>query len=480
MTLPGTEVISRDTQPSASSEIDTSTAFFVGMAERGPANKAVLVRSDAEAAVVLGDKVAYGTLRDSLEVFFREGGSRAYIGRVVGPSPTYSSVSVTRSGGGGNTVTVTAKNPGVSYDDLDFVVEAGSAGGLFKVKVNDSGTTVESSGDLATVAELLAWAATSDYIRITDLGSGLDPEVGTYALVGGQDDYANATDTQWQNALDLLTADLGTGQVAAPGRTTTTIHNALLTHAEERVRWALLDYPDTHTTGTLEALRSALTASGRYGMHAGAPWPVVPGVAVGTFRTVPPSAMTAGLIARSESIGNDPSVPAAGDNGRSQFALRLSQDPWTDAEREDLNEAGVNVYLIRDGVVTLYGYRSLANPNTQPGLVQASVGRVLMALSAEAQEVAERFVFDRIDGKGKTMSAFAGALAAVCLDYYDDGALYGATPAEAFAVQTDASVNPVEDLAEGILRAVIAVKVSPFAERVIIEITKVANTEVIA
>lgn len=480
MTLPGTEVISRDTQTSASSEIDTSTAFFVGMAERGPADKAALVRSNAEAAVVLGDVVAYGTLRDSLEVFFREGGSRAYIGRVVGPNPTKASVSVTRNGGGGNTVTVTAQNPGVSYDDLDFVVAAGSTGGLFTVSVTDSGTVVESSGDLADIPELLAWAANSDYIDIADLGSGLDPAVGTYSLSGGADDNANATDTEWQAALDLLTRDLGPGQVAAPGRTTTAIHNALLTHAEERVRWALLDYPDTHTTGTLEALRSALSASGRYGMHAGAPWPVVPGEAVGTYRTIPPSAVTAGLIARSESEGNDPSVPAAGDNGRSQFAVRLSQDPWTDADREDLNNAGVNVYLIRDGVVTLYGYRSLANPNTQAGLIQASAGRVMMALSAEAQEVAERFVFDRIDGKGKTMAAFAGALGAICLDFYDDGALYGATPAEAYRVDTGPGVNPVEDLANGILRAVIAVKVSPFAERVIIEITKVANTEVIA
>ena len=47
----------------------------------------------------------------------------------------------------------------------------------------------------------------------------------------------------------------------------------------------------------------------------------------------------------------------------------------------------------------------------------------------------------KIDGRGKTIAAFGGELAGVCLDFYGQDALYGETAEEAFRIETGPSVN---------------------------------------
>jgi hypothetical protein len=62
----------------------------------------------------------------------------------------------------------------------------------------------------------------------------------------------------------------------------------------------------------------------------------------------------------------------------------------------------------------------------------------------------------------------------VLMAYYIDGSLYGATPDEAFSVDVGPDVNTSVTLAAGELRAVLTVRMSPFAEVVRIEIVKVS------
>jgi hypothetical protein len=59
------------------------------------------------------------------------------------------------------------------------------------------------------------------------------------------------------------------------------------------------------------------------------------------------------------------------------------------------------------------------------------------------------------------------------------GSLYGDTADEAFSVNVGTQVNTPETIAEGVLKAVISLKMSPAAERVQIEIVKVSNTEAV-
>ena len=56
--------------------------------------------------------------------------------------------------------------------------------------------------------------------------------------------------------------------------------------------------------------------------------------------------------------------------------------------------------------------------------------------------------------------------------FYLLGALYGVDADDAFRVETGAAVNTPETLSNGELHAVLAVRMSPAAERVFIEISK--------
>jgi hypothetical protein len=81
-------------------------------------------------------------------------------------------------------------------------------------------------------------------------------------------------------------------------------------------------------------------------------------------------------------------------------------------------------------------------------------------------------VFAQLDGRGHTIAAFGGRMGAVCLTYYTVDALFGDDPSEAYIVNVGPDVNPPEQLADGILRAVLSVRMSPHAELVRIEIVK--------
>ena len=478
MTLPGTTITVGDGAAARSASQDSGTAFLAGLTDRGPIDAPVLVRSLTEAVSKLGARVTYGLIYDSLETFFREGGSVAYIGRIVGPSATTSTISL--SDGSAPTLTVDAVSPGDWGDNISVEVSAGGAGGSFVLTVKESGTAVEVSPDLADNTEAVAWAAKSSYIRLTDLGEG-DPAVAAAAsLTAGDDDRANITATEVQAALDLFTADLGPGQVAYPGATDGTSQLALAAHAADRNRVAILDGTDTATASTINAQAAAVRAASN-GRSAAvfAPWAKIPGLTPGTERTVPYSAVQCGLTARSDGATGNPNVAVAGDNGVCRYVTGLSQPAWSDADREALNDGGVNVALIKNGEVKTYGNRTCANQVLESNWLQLANSRLAMFIASKAEAIAESYLFSQLDGRGIKVGEFAGDLQGMLLPLFQLGALFGDTAEEAFAVDTGEGVNPPASLADGILSASISVRMSPAAERVEINITKVAAKETI-
>jgi hypothetical protein len=95
-----------------------------------------------------------------------------------------------------------------------------------------------------------------------------------------------------------------------------------------------------------------------------------------------------------------------------------------------------------------------------------------MAIVAECDAGGQDYVFSQIDGRGHTIAAFGGMCGGVCMSYYAIDALFGDDPTEAFVVNTGPSVNPPEQLADGTIKAVLDVCMSPHAELVRIEIVK--------
>lgn len=480
MTRPGTQITLRESPPARSAPNDVSVWHVVGFTERGPATPQ-LINNMAEYASVFGGRVSYGLLYDSLDAFFHEGGGSAYVQRVLGDSALKAS-KVLKNGSSADVLKVSAKEHGDYGNSYKVQVAAGVGGGTFVIKILDSGDTVlETSPDLADQAEAVAWSSVSQLVDVTQEAGTGDPAVSAAAaLTGGTDDHSNADDDNWAAALALLSSDLGPGQVSAPGRTTSTAHGQVLSHAEAHNRVALLDAPDTSTVGTLTALAEGYqaTAAGRHG-GLFAPWATIPGLVPSTVRTVPYSAIQAGLIARLDGQGQSPNVPAAGAAAPCQYALDVTQS-WSDADFNTLSAAGVNVAKIVYGGVRTYGFRSLADPVDDANWVQLNSARLFMEIMGKGDIIAERYVFAELDGKRHKIAQYNGELKGMLVPYFDAGSLFGERPEEAFSVDTGPAVNTVDTLAAGELRAIISLRTSPFAELVVLELVKVATSEVLA
>lgn len=493
MTLPGTVVTSRASSPPRGAPTDTGVWFICGITERGPVVP-TLVTSLTDFVTKFGNRItASATMYDSVEAFFRSGGSRCYVSRVAGPSPVLATGNLFDQSGSSAPGDVSLRVDAVSYgtwaNSLNVVVDDNSSvgaipAGSFRITVTDDVLgTLEVSPDLADRDAAVAWAANSDYIRLVLGASAEDPRDGAaVSLAGGTDDNGSAVDANWLAALDKFTVDYGPGQVSYPGRTSDTALSQLFSHASTHNRVAIGDLPDTATKATLKASAAALRAisTARYGAVF-APWAIVPGITPGTTRTIPYSAIQAGMIAKLDGLGESPNVAAAGVNGVSDYATGLSQVAWSDTDREDLNDSGVNVVRVINEEVRTYGYRTPANPLTEAAAwLQFSNSRLNMACQALGNNIIENYVFAEIDGKGVLFAKLAGELTGMLVPFYEAGSLYGETPEEAFLVDTGDQVNTDETIAAGEIHAVIALRMSPFGERVVLEFVKVANTEAVA
>lgn len=305
----------------------------------------------------------------------------------------------------------------------------------------------------------------------------------TFFREGGSTVYVAATtvatpaDADYLAALALFRRELGPGQVAAPGISTVAVQSALLAHAAANRRVALIDVPSASNQAAAQAAHDALNAdaNARFGAVFGN-WLVIPGITPGTTRHVPPSASVAGLIARSDRRGN-PNLAAAGNNGVSNIAIGLVTE-FTTTAADALNDGSVNVFRVIFGNIELYGFRTLVTKATDQNWWQFTTARLYMAIATRSDIPLESTVFAQLDGQRRRLAQLEGEVAGVLLGFYNDGALYGTTPVEAFTVDaTSPSVNPDLQLADGIVRVRVAVRMSPFAEMVQMELSKVAISE---
>lgn len=478
---PQVEVVDRN--PPRSAPTDTAVTFIAGIAERGPVGQAVAVTSMARKLAVFGARQAWDTTSDAIETAFEEGASTIYVSRVVGPAAVAASVAVFDQLGSASPAdvafTVSAKNPGDWGNSLTVTITV--QGTSFTVAVSHAVTgLLEVSPPLADPLAAKAWADdVSRYVNIALGVSNEDPRAqGPLSLAGGTGDRPAIGDPQWQAALAAFSRSLGPGQVIVPGRTTTLGHAQIAAHCLLNNRVGLLDLPVTGDVLTLVAVARALPPF--LGSHlcqfAGATPAIIPGVVAGTSRTVPYSAVQAGLVARSDTL-NSPNVAAAGDNGIARYAYDLAYH-FTDDQYDQLRAAGIAPAVIDNDQVKTYGTGSAADPVTKPLWTQFPGARLLMAIRAECRVVAAHRQFNQIDGRGKVFGKLASDLIGqVLLPYYQADSLFGATPEEAFRVDAGPQVNTPETIAAGYIKAAVSVRISPAADFVTIEIARQAITQ---
>jgi hypothetical protein len=529
MSRPGVEVYSAAAAPPTGVPTDTSVLFYVGEAQMGPVNVPTRLTSLQDFINTFGQRVAGVYSYDALDVYFREGGATAYFQRsadgataatIAGTAiAAGTTVNAASPGTWGNaaTLNVTAVvsalfaaqvTAGTDPEDADsgngngngtsgggkskssppapaapeqsplltYEVQAGAAS-LFLAQVVVAGQTVQTStATLATLADLTAFLASGDYLTI----SGGDPTTplaaGSVTATGGTDGTLPVGASAFQASLDAIAPEVGPGQIIASGRSDLPSHAALLAHASTHNRVALLDGAVTDDDQALISAAASLRGADqdRYGALWG-PWATVPGLAPGTSRTVPWSCVQAGLCARNDLAGN-PNQAAAGGWGECQYVTALTQT-WSAQQMETMLYAGVDSARAVYGSIQAYAFRTLVDPaGPRNQWLELNWARLNMAITAQGEAIGQEYVFSQLDGRGHTIAAFGGELAGMLVGYYDADALFGDDVTDAFVVNVGPAVNPIEQLGQGILAAVLDVKMSPHAELVRIYIVKEAIT----
>ena len=469
--------------PSTPTSAPSGTYFVTGQAERGSATAAQLVTNLAEFVSHFGTLTTYGALYDDVAMFFEEGGSRAYVTRVVGPAATTGALAAPlddQAVAPVSTLSVAASSPGAWSSSISLSVLAGAGADTFRIKVFRGGVLVEDFVNLRSPAEAVSKInASSLYIRLTNLASATaapdnnPAAVGPLTLTAGTDDRAAITAAHYVAALARFTADLGDGAVAIPG-IGSTVHAGLIAHANTYNRIALLSAARAADKATLIGYAEAADAQ-RAGLFA--PWVRVPDGFGGT-KAISPEGFVAAARAKAHQLSG-PWRAAAGEVSRSAYVV-APDEVISSADMTELDNSAVNVLRTIASTVRLYGWRSTSSDvENWAYLIGAdTVNRVVV----EATKRLEQYVFGIIDSSGHLLTAVRGTLVGIVLPMASAGGLFASYDIDGnqvdpgYAVRTDSSINTVESLATNQVLAEVTIRVVPTAALVLLTVTKAAVT----
>ncbi|MDD4767587.1 MAG: phage tail sheath family protein [Desulfotomaculaceae bacterium] len=480
--------------------VSTSTAGFLGEAERGPAVPR-LVTSWLDYQRVFGGYFGAGKyLPYAVQGFFDNGGRRCYIGRIVKAGAGTASLKLAQ--GSTAALTVQAVGPGAWGTRIAVKVAAGTFDG-FKLSVfywKDAPTLLfdpeteqktqprpaamemfdnlsvdEASADyyikkvngisnLITVAQQTGDSgAKPDDLSVTYLAGG-DDGTGTLVLA----DYTR-TDTNQPGQRKGLTGfseidDIS--MVYAPdAQSITGLVGALVTHCENlKDRFAIIDA--AQGSAGIASLDPRSDHDTKYAAFY-YPWIKVVDPGAGIKRLVPPGGHIAGIYARTDVERGVHKAPA---NEVVRGAVDL-EFQITKGEQDILNPRGVNCIRFFPGRgIRVWGGRTLSS---DPLWKYINVRRLFIYLEESIDEGTQWVVFEPNDEKlwarvRRTLTEFLTRV-------WRDGALMGTKPEEAFFVKVDRTTMTQDDLDNGRLIVLIGVAPVKPAEFVIFKIAQYAG-----
>jgi phage tail sheath protein FI len=465
------------TGPSNTTVRDSSQAFFVGLAERGPTEEAVKVNSLAEFEEIFGGYVSYAYLHPTVQAFFEEGGTQAYIARVVGPDATTGTLDLMNSTT--DVITLNAVGAGAWSANLTAEVVASSA--LRNIRIRYNGDIIFTTGLKATNTELVSAINTStflsNYLTATLVAATpLVAAVSATALSTGDDDRTEDTvDTTpfaaYTNALDYFLDSFGPGAVSCPE--INGINAGLIAHANTNNRIAILhgafDEDDMATVAADLAGEDGAEHAAIY--H---PWVYTPTSVSGVNRLIPPDGYVMGKRALAHNQ-NGPHQPYAGLISGARFVNGV----YTDVNKttgDELDENFVNAIRIIANQVRIYGARSLSTDTENFRFItsQDVINSVVSAVGASMEDL----IFTVIDGRGGLFAEIEGRIIAICENMKSLGALYegfnanGKKVDPGYTVKCDPSINTIASLAQGTVAAQVGVRVSSIGDKINVTIVK--------
>jgi hypothetical protein len=203
-----------------------------------------------------------------------------------------------------------------------------------------------------------------------------------------------------------------------------------------------------------------------------------PWIENGAGQYIPPSPYVTGVaVRRYRAEGYQ--FPPAGVKYQLADAV-AAQIPINSAQQNLLNPKGCNAVRTLPGypqsAVFIWGGRTRVNPDdAQQRLYQFVNTRVILnVVYGSLRSAFDTQIFNVIDGFGIVYNQIISVGNSILNQLYVRGALFGATPSDAFQVICDSRINPPESLENGIVNAKVFVTPVPTLERIQIDLIRVA------
>ena len=462
--------------------VPTAVAAFVGFAEKGPINTPTLVTNWTQFVDGFGDFMEGFFLAHSVYGYFNNGGGRAYIVRLgaeddAGDSPGQATAALpSRAASPADTLRFASVATGdeasgisVEVSDATPPEEGDAPDDTFKVTVR-MGSTEEVFDNLtlrrgrgARNVETIVndTSSGSNLVRVTDVGAGgtvaeRRPQAGTYELssaapttaleIAPSDFEGNAASRTGMGGLEAaddvtmliapdLMAALQSGMIDLEG--VQAVQTAMISHCERMGdRVAILDAPPGMNPQEIENWRVNVANYDSSYAALYYPWIKIFDPVTGRPILMPPSGHMAGIWARTDDTRGVHKAPA---NEVIGGAIDVEMQ-ITKGEQDGLNPAGINCIRAFPGRgIRVWGARTLSS---DPSWRYINVRRLFNMVEKSIESGTQWVVFEPNDMSlwGKINRDISSFLKVV----WRSGALFGATPSEAFYVKCDAETNPPE------------------------------------
>jgi phage tail sheath protein FI len=302
--------------------------------------------------------------------------------------------------------------------------------------------------------------------------ASLPNAVGPTALAGGADeDLTTLGDNDYIDALSTLRQIDDVNLIAIPDRTTAPVQQAVIAHCELlQDRFGVLDsaahlppFGVGNAPGVDTQRRGLDSTRGYAALYY--PWLRVLPAGGGQPILVPPSGHVCGIIARVDLSRGVFKAPA-NENVNGAFDVQTNGNV-SDIDQGQLNLAGINVIRVFQGGgrPILWGARTTA---TDRNWQYVNVRRLFLFLEESIQEGIRYAVFE--PNNLTLWAKLKRTISAFLRQQWVDGALFGATPEDAFYVRIDEALNPFSEQALGRLHIEIGVRPTYPAEFIIVRI----------
>ena len=471
--------------------VATSITAFAGWAPKGPTDKAKLILTWADYHRVFGGLHKDSGLSYSVNQFFANGGSQAYIIRLVGSDAEIATETLD------SRLDLSGKNHGAWAND--YVVTAAENpddSNRFSLTITDPVTSavVEKFVNLSMAEADKRFAPSvvnaESLIINAEKSSGADdspPGDGETATLAGGDDGTplEPDSSDFHDALDPSAKDGGIylldridlfNILVVPGETDATKLGDLESFCKDRRAFLVADCESDATFDDLKDGPDTGLTSGDKSTNAAFyfPWVNAPDpLQEGRPRSFPPSGLVAGIYARTDGqrgVWKAPAGTEASVNGISSLVTSL-----TDAEQGFLNPKAINV--LRNFPVygtVLWGARTLAgNDERGSEWKYVPVRRFALFLEESLYRGTQWVVFEPNDEP--LWAQIRLNVGAFMHDLFRKGAFQGSSPKEAYFVKCDKETTTQNDINRGVVNILVGFAPLKPAEFVIIQIQQIAG-----